>query len=282
MRHRTIPFFLFVASSFSIALAVPRVPAAAARQASSPTVAVDAQKPPLAVDEVVAQLVERNREREEALRKFTGTRVYSLKYTGFFGTHSAEMTVNVNYTSPDNKEFTIVSQSGSKFIVDHVLKGLLQGEKEAANPENKRRTALNASNYEFTLAGYDTSGDTPQYVLNVKPKKDTKFVYRGKIWVDGKDFAVTRIQAEPAKSPSFWVKKSEVNHRYEKVDDFWLPAENKTESLIRLGGHALLSIEYQDYKIVDATPIKSPQVPAQRQQPQPVNPRQGYHVRGRR
>ena len=262
MRLRIIFFFLFVASVFGVALAtLLRVPAAAARQASSPAVAVDALKPPLAVDEVVSRLVERNREREEALRKFTGTRVYSLKYTGFFGTHSAEMTVSVNYTAPDNKEFTIVSQSGSKFIVDHVLKGLLQGEKEAANPENKERTALDTKNYEFTLAGYDTSEITPQYVLNVKPKKDTKFVYRGKIWVDGKDFAVTRIQAEPAKSPSFWVKKSEVNHRYEKVDEFWLPAENKTESLIRLGGRAQLSIEYQDYKIMQAAPVANPVVP---------------------
>jgi ribonuclease HI len=263
MPKRTIIVSLFVACVLCGGIALLKVSPAAARQADPPAAAIDAQKPPLAVDEVVSRLVERNREREEALRKFQGTRVYSVKYTGFFGAHSAEMTVSVNYTSPDKREFTIESQSGSKFIVDHVLKGLLDGEKEAANPENKQRTALNASNYEFTLASYDTSEeDTPQYVLNVKPKKDSKFVYRGKIWVDAKDFAVTRIQAEPAKSPSFWVKKSEVNHRYEKVEDFWLPAENKTDSMIRLGGHAVLSIEYQDYKITEAAPVDSSSGPA--------------------
>ncbi|MGB7308637.1 MAG: outer membrane lipoprotein-sorting protein, partial [Candidatus Acidiferrales bacterium] len=126
-----------------------------------------------------------------------------------------------------------------------------------ANPENKKRTALNTDNYDFSLAGMDSFEGTPQYILEVKPKKESKFVYRGKIWVDGRDFAVTRIQAEPAKSPSFWVKKSEVNHRYEKVDAFWLPEENKTESWIRLGGEAVLSIEYQDYKITDAAPVQS-------------------------
>jgi len=266
MRKRAGDFLLFLSLTLSLlcaalAMASLGAPAASAQQAD-PAAAVDAQKPPLTVDEVVSRMVARNREREEALRKFQGTRVYSLKYTGFFGTHSAEMTVNVNYRSPDNKEFTIVSQSGSKFIVDHVLKGLLQGEKEAANPENKERTTLNASNYDFTFAGYDTSQGTPQYVLAVKPRKDTKFVYRGKIWVDGKDFAVTRIQAEPAKSPSFWVKKSEVNHHYEKVDRFWLPAENKTESWIRMGGRAVLSIEYQDYKITDAASMDGSGLPA--------------------
>lgn len=257
MRARAILFFLLISS---VSLALLTTPAAVARQADPP--AADAQKAPLPVDQVVTRLIQRNLEREEALRKFVGTRVYNVKYTGFFGAHSAEMTVNVSYTSPDRKEFTIVSQSGSKFIVDHVLKGLLDGEKEAANPDNKQRTALNTSNYDFALVGYEASGERPQYVLDVKPKKDSKFVYRGKIWVDGKDFAVTRIQAEPAKSPSFWVKKSEVNHRYEKVDEFWLPAENKTDSWIRLGGHAVLSIEYQDYKITEAAPVESPGISA--------------------
>jgi len=262
MRIRAILFSLFISSVLCAGLAVPT---AVGRQADPPV--VDVQKAPLTVDEVVSRLVERNREREEALRKFQGTRVYGVKYTGFFGTHTAEMTVNVNYASPDNKEFTIVSQSGSKFIVDHVLKGLLDGEKEAANPENKERTALNANNYDFKLAGFESSQETPQYVLDVKPKKDSKFVYRGKIWVDANDFAVTRIEAEPAKSPSFWVKKSEVKHRYEKVDEFWLPAENKTDSWIRLGGHAVLSIEYQDYKITEAAPLGSMGATAKAGQP---------------
>jgi hypothetical protein len=85
---------------------------------------------------------------------------------------------------------------------------------------------------------------------------DNKFLYRGKIWVDSNDFAVTRIEAQPSKSPSFWVKRSDVHHRYQKVDDFWLPAENETESWIRMGGHALLSIEYKEYRIIEAAPLR--------------------------
>jgi hypothetical protein len=65
-----------------------------------------------------------------------------------------------------------------------------------------------------------------------------------------------RIEGEPAKNPSFWIKKTEVKHRYIKVNDFWLPAENRTESVIRLGGKATLSIEYKDYKITKAAPLR--------------------------
>jgi hypothetical protein len=112
--------------------------------------------------------------------------------------------------------------------------------------------------------GYDTSSDGPQYVIKILPKTKNKFLCRGKIWVDAKDFAVVRIEGEPGKNPSMWIKKTGIAHRYVKVDDFWLPAENHTESFIRLGGKATLSIEYQDYKIIKATPVDAARKPRRR------------------
>jgi len=196
---------------------------------------------------------QRNRERAEALRQFQSTRIYHLKYLGFPSDRDAEMTVNVNYQSPGKKEFTIVSQTGSKFIHTHVFKKLLEGEQEAADQENERRTALSAENYEFQMDGYANTPAGGEYIVEVKPKSDNKFLYRGKIWVDAKDFAVTQIKAEPAKNPSFWIKKTEIEHRYVKVDGFWLPLENHSESVIRLGGRATLTIEYKDYVVLRAS-----------------------------
>jgi hypothetical protein len=199
-------------------------------------------------DDIVRRLEERNRERTAALREFEGTRIYRMHYQGFFGSRDAEMVVGVK-SSPDQKQFAIESQSGSKFIIDHVFKKLLEGEKEATAEENRQRAALSASNYVFTLASSDAPSEHPAYVFDVVPKTDGKYLYRGKIWVDAKDFAVIRIEAEPAKNPSVWIKKTVINHTYEKVDEFWLPAENRTDSSIRFGGHALLLIEYKDYRI---------------------------------
>jgi hypothetical protein len=54
----------------------------------------------------------------------------------------------------------------------------------------------------------------------------SKFLYRGKIWVDAKDLALTQIEGEPAKNLSFWIKKTDIAHKYTKVEDFRLPAEN--------------------------------------------------------
>ncbi|MGA7892979.1 MAG: hypothetical protein WCA49_07135, partial [Candidatus Sulfotelmatobacter sp.] len=64
------------------------------------------------------------------------------------------------------------------------------------------------------------------------------------------------IKGEPGKNPSFWIKKTDIEHRYVKVNEFWLPAENHTESTIRLGGVAILSIEYKDYRITKAASLR--------------------------
>jgi hypothetical protein len=217
---------------------------------------------PLSVDQVVNNLVQKDEERAQALRHYESTRVYRLSYHGFPGDREAEMTVVATYDSPSTKHFKVISQTGPKLIIDRVFRRLLESEKEAAEPEMHARTLLNRENYDIALVGYESagvnssgvssSGQGGQYVLAVYPKARSKYVYRGKVWVDGTDFAVTRIDAEPAQNPSFWTKKSEIHHEYMKVEKFWLPRRNESVSYIRLGGRATLTIEYSNYRVTDS------------------------------
>ena len=207
---------------------------------------------PLSVDQVVNNLVRKDEERAQALRHYESIRVYRLSYRGFPGDRDAEMTVKATYDSPSTKNFRVISQAGSKLIVDRVFKRLLESEKEAAEPEMHVRTLLNRANYDISLVGYEPSDKGSQYVLAVYPKTKSKYLYRGKVWVDGTDFAVTRIDAEPAQNPSFWTKKNEIHHEYMKVQDFWLPRRNESVSYIRLGGRATLTIEYDNYRVIDS------------------------------
>ncbi|MFZ1918841.1 MAG: hypothetical protein WAU58_14805 [Terriglobales bacterium] len=240
----------------AIALLALAGPTAAPSLAGSDSAAAPSSpvRPPLSADQVVDNLVRRNQERAKALLHSEATRVYRLVYHGFPGDREAEMTVDATYNSPASKEFKVVSESGSKLIRDRVFRKLLESEKEAAQPAMSAATLLNRDNYNFELVGYEpkTGG---QYVLQVTPKLKSKYVYRGKVWVDGTDFAVTRIEAEPAQNPSFWTKKSEIHHEYEKVEAFWLPARNESVSYIRLGGRATLTIEYKDYRVTDGRQI---------------------------
>ncbi len=221
---------------------------------------------PLSVDQVVDNLIRNNEERSQALLHSESTRVYHLAYRGFPGDRDAEMTVEATYDSPSTKSFKVVSQKGSKLVLDRVFKRLLESEKEAAEPEMRARTLLNRNNYDFALVGFESSNDSEgkssQYVLAVSPKAKSKYVYRGKIWVDATDFAVTKIDAEPAQNPSFWTKKNEVHHEYIKAQDFWLPRRNQSISEIRLGGRATLTIDYSNYRVTDSRASPNPASPS--------------------
>jgi len=207
----------------------------------------------LTVEQIVQRLIERNRQRAEALKAYTSTRTYHLLYTGFPGKREAEMTVEARFEAPNAKRFKVISQSGSSSIINRVFKKLLESEQEASEDENRARTALNGENYSFELVGRETKEGRDLYVLRAIPKVSNKFLYRGTIWVDAEDFAVVQIEAQPAKKPSFWISKTNVRHRYAKFGDFWLPSENHSTTDVRIGGAAKLTITYTGYKISSAT-----------------------------
>lgn len=218
---------------------------------------------PLTTQQVVQKLVERNLERAQALHAYQGTRIYRVKYRGFPGSRDAEMIVDVKYRAPGTKEFTIRSATGAKLIIDRVFRKLLEAEQAATAADIQGRTALNNDNYDFTMVGYESTPFGSMYVLRVEPRTKDKFLYRGRIWVDSEDFAVIRLQGEPTKNPSIWTKDSELEQVYMKVSDFWLPALNRSISLIRLGGRAELTIQYNNYQVTGADPLGKSATPQQ-------------------
>lgn len=242
-------YFCLLAALITLIAWSPATVSAQARPETMPA-------PQLTLSQVVEKLVQQNAERAKALERYRGKRVYQLDYQGFPKQLRAEMVVEMTYTAPAHKEFKILSESGSKFIIKRVLKRLTDEETEAQGAATRLSVELNSRNYEFTSLEVKTGAGGCPYVLAIQPKVASKFLYRGKIWVDDHDFAVCRIEAEPAKNPSFWITKTEIHHDYQKFGEFWLPVKNQSVSTVRLGGRATLTITYQDYQINGGSVLK--------------------------
>jgi len=206
----------------------------------------------LSLSEVVEKLTEMNSERATALIGYRSRRTYDLDYKGIPSNMHAEMVVDLKYTAPSTEEFKVISQSGSKWMIDLILKRLLESERESHDDKNRDGVQITGKNYNFTMLDAQAASDGCSYVLGVEPKVPTKFLFRGKIWVNDKDFAVCKIEAEPAKNPSFWIKKTDIHHAFMKVGEFWLPEENTSVSHVRFDGRATLTIKYGDYELDSA------------------------------
>lgn len=226
----------------SFALLIMGVPAVAQQPSTSV---------PLTADEVMQRVDAMNDVRAKALESYTSLRSYHLE-CHCLSHKKADMVVRADYQAPNRKEFRIVSQSGSGTVRDRVFKKLLDAEQESMREENQRLSAITSENYTFRLSEYDKGANDEVYVLDAQPRSKNKFLFRGHIWVDAKDFAITRVEGEPAVNPSWWTVKTDFKRRYHKIGDFWLPESNESETKVRVFGTAVLSIEYRDYRITQA------------------------------
>jgi outer membrane lipoprotein-sorting protein len=206
---------------------------------------------PLSADEVIARVVEMNGVRAKALENYSSIRSYHLE-CHCLSHKKADMTVRVDYQAPNKKDFTILSESGSASVRNKVFKKLLEAEQESAQPENQQRSAITPENYAFRVADYQKTNTGEFYVLDAQPRNKNKFLFRGRIWVDAKDFAITRVEGEPAVNPSWWTVRTDFKRNYTKLGDFWLPESNESTTKVRIFGTAVLSISYGDYQI---TPV---------------------------
>jgi hypothetical protein len=201
----------------------------------------------LSAAQIVDQMQLHNQRRIAEFRHYHSVRHYRVEYRGFSTTIDAEMVVEADYDAVSGKSFRIVSQSGSKLLCEKVLKRAIDSEKEAS--QDKNSTALTPANYRFQLVGADNLAGRPAYILYVDPITPSKFLYRGRIWVDAADFAVAKVDAEPSKSPSFWIVRTLIRFTNAKTGDFWLPEQTRSETRVRIGGAAVLSIDFGTYQV---------------------------------
>lgn len=225
------------------------LPTLALLAACIPTVAQQAPvSAPLSADEVMRRVAQMNEQRANALETYSSIRIYHLE-CHCLSHKKADMVVRAEYEAPNKKVFTIVSESGSGTVRSRVFKKLLEAEQESMREENQQRSAVTRENYDFELADYHKSDSDEFYVLEAKPRTKNKFLIRGRIWVDAKDFAITQVDGEPAQNPSWWTVKTDFKRNYQKIGNFWLPESNESETKVRIFGTAVLTINYGKYQI---------------------------------
>lgn len=220
----------------------------------------------LSADEIVSRVVAHDRQRQSSLDHYESLRVYHLEYRGPLGQKQAQVQARMEFSAPDQKHFTVISEVGSALFCHEVLRKLMDAEREGALEANHMRAMLSPQNYSLKLVGEEPVEGVKAWVLDVTPRTDTKFNYKGRVWVNQSDYAVMRIVGTPAKNPTWLMSNSQFDYRYARNGAFWLPAKNITESHLRIGGDVTLTVDYGSYEIV---PVSERRVFASRQEEVP-------------
>lgn len=213
--------------------------------ASSSAVAAENSASAPTAEEIVARMAAHDLQRQSSAEGYAGMRRYVLENLKF--KKRAEMLVKVKGDQDGTKHFEVVSEDGWGGARKHVFHKMLESESETSRPEIRASAKLNSENYEFELFGTEELAGRVAYVLEVRPKRDEKSLFRGRIWVDAEDYALARAEGNPAKKPSFWTKRIHFVQVYRKSGPLWFPFSTRSVTEAHLFGTTDVNIDYFDY-----------------------------------
>lgn len=199
--------------------------------------------PTLATEQVLARMEQRYERQLQALESYQARRRYSVAHT-LLG-KPAYLVVEEQYRAPEEKRFRVLERGGSSEVQERVFSRLLEVERETTRELTRRQVDLCRRNYQFTLEQYDPAARA--YIFAVEPRSPNPYLLRGKIWINDQDFAVQRIEGEPVRRHSVFVRQTRFVHEFARFGEFWFPVRHHSETDLRLFGRAVLDISYFDY-----------------------------------
>jgi outer membrane lipoprotein-sorting protein len=193
----------------------------------------------LTADEVVARMVQAQQQNRQQAAAYVAERQYHV-YKNENTKNDSQITAEISFLPPGDKTFAIKKSSGG--MAENVVRKALEHESTMAR--NPGISSMTPENYAFELTGKAVVGDRLCYVLAITPKRETKDLIKGYIWVDAQRFMVRRAEGKPAKNPSWWVKDVTVRVEYNDVDGVWLQTASTATAKIRLAGDYTLNSQH--------------------------------------
>ena len=164
---------------------------------------------------------------------------------------AAEMVVQTVYRKETGKSYTILSQKGSSIWRNEVLGTLLDNEKKMSQPGNVETALINSSNYEMKLDANPRQGLNGRdcLVLDITPRRNSEYLFRGKLWVDSHDFEIVQLKGTASKSATFLARAAEVSRQYAEIEGLPMATHAEAISGSALLGQTVVKIDYMNYKI---------------------------------
>ncbi len=214
--------------------------------AANPTVA-----PPPVLGGVVHGVDASVKNRLDRLAGYTVTEHYAV-FRGKDETHpAAEMLVKTTYTRENGKSYEIVSQSGSSLWRNEVLHTLLDNEKRMSEPANVETALIDSKNYEMKLDPNPRQrlDDRDCLVLDITPRRNSEYLFKGRLWVNAQDYAIVQLQGTASKSAFFLASAAEVSRQYDEMDQLPMATHAQAVSGSALLGQTTVKIDYTNYQI---------------------------------
>lgn len=138
-------------------------------------------------------------------------------------------------------QYTVVSEKGSDYIRDKVLRVVLKREQELVNSGECSRSELSPDNYSFEDM---TMGDGERYVT-LKPKRKDVLLVDGRMVLSQDGSELLRVEGRLSKNPSFWTSLVNVIRHYARIDGVRVPIATESTAKVKFAGTSHLDVRYE-------------------------------------
>jgi hypothetical protein len=150
--------------------------------------------------------------------------------------------------------FTVLQRSGSLQLAG-IVERVLASEEDISVPAKRGDHEISPANYRARFRGTETIAGRFCYVIDLLPRRKSKYLIEGTLWIDPASYGIVRLQGSPSASVSIWVGTPHITQEFSEIGGLWLPTCTRFVSSGRLLGASELEIRYTDYQIhnVDTT-----------------------------
>jgi hypothetical protein len=208
---------------------------------------------PVPIENIIANMAQAVKHNHDQVRPYVITVDYKL-----FGKETAiptsEVIAELIFVPPHLKAYAIQHANGTH-IGETIVRRILEA--QIAFGKDSGSTDLSQDNYDFQFIREEDVNSHHCYVLELLPRRKAKNLLHGSIWVDANTYLIQRVEGEPAKSSSWWLRDVHIILLFGYVGEMWMQTSSESTADVRIVGQYKMISQDVSYKIGQPTPIRS-------------------------
>jgi hypothetical protein len=205
-------------------------------------------------DDITARMAQAQAANRTHFLPYIVTRDYKLFAGGDHNQAKSHVIAEITVVPPDSKKYTIENAAGSG-LAERIVRKTLDG--EVAFARDSGSSDITRENYDFLLVREEDLSGQRCYVLELVPRRNSKNLLRGAIWVDANTYLPHRVEGAPAKSPSWWLRNVRIVLLYGYAGQMWLQTSSEASANVRILGQSTMVSRDMKYRIGDLAPAAS-------------------------
>ena len=208
---------------------------------------------PVPTENIIANMAQAGEENHAHFRPYVVTVDYKL-FDKETVVPTSQVIAELTFVPPYLKGYSIRHTTGTH-IGETIVRRILEG--QMAFAKNSGSTDISQDNYDFQFLREEDVNGHHCYVLELRPRRNAKNLLHGNIWVDANSYLLHRVEGEPVKGSSWWLRDVRIVLLFGYVGGMWMQTSSESTADVRIVGQYKMISQDLSYKIDQPSPVRS-------------------------